>query len=208
MKEAFASLPAQKQRAVLDAAYRCFGKLGYRKTSTADIAREAEISKAMIFHYFGTKKELYDSLLARASQELISALQTESEQLPEDFFDRLLFLSRRKVDFLKQHPYVSPFLSSAYLETDAEVADVRSRWVDESAPVRSSMMFERMSEKSRAKFKESASPELVFELLTGYTIGTFANVPLENSEELDASMARIEACIKMLKTNLYREEYL
>jgi len=52
----FFSLPNEKQKIIIDAALRTFGANGYKKASTNDIAFAAGVSKAMIFHYFGTKK--------------------------------------------------------------------------------------------------------------------------------------------------------
>lgn len=54
--EAFANLPSEKRQRILDAAISCFGATGYRKTSMQDVAEAAGISKAMVFHYFDTKK--------------------------------------------------------------------------------------------------------------------------------------------------------
>lgn len=54
--ENFEKLPTEKQYAVLNAAFSCFGRDGYKKTAMSEIASEAGVSKAALFHYFGTKK--------------------------------------------------------------------------------------------------------------------------------------------------------
>src|SRR5690625_358370 len=57
--EKFLNLTKEKQNSIIDSALKIFAKHGYRKTSISDIAKSAGISKAMVFHYFGTKKDLY-----------------------------------------------------------------------------------------------------------------------------------------------------
>lgn len=54
--ERFFRLSEEKQNSIIDAALKAFGINGYKKTSVSDIAAEAGISKAMVFHYFGTKR--------------------------------------------------------------------------------------------------------------------------------------------------------
>jgi len=57
--EKFLNLPMEKQNSIIDAALKTFAVHGYKKTSISDISSSAGISKAMVFYYFGTKKELY-----------------------------------------------------------------------------------------------------------------------------------------------------
>ena len=59
MNEKFFSLPAEKQQSILNAGYRVFSQNSYKKSPMSEIAGEAGISKALLFHYFRNKKELY-----------------------------------------------------------------------------------------------------------------------------------------------------
>lgn len=52
-------LDSERKTAVLNAALREFTSSGYKNASTNRIAREAGISKALMFHYVGSKKELF-----------------------------------------------------------------------------------------------------------------------------------------------------
>jgi AcrR family transcriptional regulator len=51
---------------ILDDCLAVFARHGYEKTSTGMLAEAAGISRALIFHHFNSKKELYLSLLAGA----------------------------------------------------------------------------------------------------------------------------------------------
>ena len=55
----FLALTEEKRTAILNAALLCFGKFGYEKASINDIAVAAHISKASVFQYFGSKKQIY-----------------------------------------------------------------------------------------------------------------------------------------------------
>jgi TetR/AcrR family transcriptional regulator len=48
---------------ILDAAAELFGERGKAAVSTAEIAKKADINKAMIFYYFGSKDKLYREAL-------------------------------------------------------------------------------------------------------------------------------------------------
>ena len=54
---------AARQRAILEAARRRFLRFGPRKTTMDEVAREAGCSRATIYAHFGSKEDLYASLL-------------------------------------------------------------------------------------------------------------------------------------------------
>ena len=59
MKDKFFNIPLEKQNKIINSALAEFAKNGYTKTSINDIAKSADVSKASLFYYFNTKKELY-----------------------------------------------------------------------------------------------------------------------------------------------------
>ena len=64
-------LTAEERRTgILDAALAVFSKHGYHSASIDDIAREAGVSKALIYEHFASKQELYADLIARNAREL------------------------------------------------------------------------------------------------------------------------------------------
>ena len=54
---------ADRQRAILEAARRRFLRFGPRKTTMDEVAREAGCSRATLYAHFGSKEDLYASLL-------------------------------------------------------------------------------------------------------------------------------------------------
>jgi len=64
-------LTAEERRTgILDAALAVFSGSGYHSASIDDIAREAGVSKALIYEHFASKQELYADLIARNAREL------------------------------------------------------------------------------------------------------------------------------------------
>jgi AcrR family transcriptional regulator len=68
-------LTAEERRAgILDAALAVFSARGYHQSSIDDIAREAGISKALIYEHFDSKQGLYGDLLEQNANELFERL--------------------------------------------------------------------------------------------------------------------------------------
>jgi AcrR family transcriptional regulator len=68
-------LTAEERRAgILDAALAVFSARGYHASSIDDIAREAGISKALIYEHFDSKQALYGDLLEQNADELFERL--------------------------------------------------------------------------------------------------------------------------------------
>ena len=60
----------ERRTGILDSALAVFSESGYHSSSIDDIAREAGVSKALIYEHFASKQELYADLIARNSREL------------------------------------------------------------------------------------------------------------------------------------------
>jgi AcrR family transcriptional regulator len=78
-------LSAEERRAaILDAALAVFSARGYHPSAIDDIAREAGISKALIYEHFDSKQGLYADLLERNAAELFQRLETAIGALEAD----------------------------------------------------------------------------------------------------------------------------
>ena len=60
----------ERRTGILDSALAVFSESGYHSSSIDDIAREAGVSKALIYEHFASKQELYADLIARNAREL------------------------------------------------------------------------------------------------------------------------------------------
>src|SRR3984885_16144503 len=68
---------------ILKAAMRLFAVRGFHETSMSEVAREARVSKALIFWHFKTKEELFLAVLNRLLEPYFIDFAEESQQLDE-----------------------------------------------------------------------------------------------------------------------------
>src|SRR4051794_19863554 len=68
---AYRRLEVDERRAqLLEVGTELFSKNSFEELSMAEIAREAGVSKALLYHYFPSKEELFKAALAEAATEL------------------------------------------------------------------------------------------------------------------------------------------
>ena len=68
---------AVREQQMLDAAVQMFSENGYHETSMDTIAAKAQISKPMLYLYYGSKEELFDACLNREMSRFIDALRAD-----------------------------------------------------------------------------------------------------------------------------------
>lgn len=201
----FLSLPPEKRSRIIEAGLCCFGKMGYKKASVQDIAQLAGISKGMIFHYFGSKKGMYCYLIQISVSEILGAFQTEFDPSVSDFFRRILMLARCKVNCMKTHPSLLAFFASLCAETDPEVSEERQAVLAQS---RRAALSSLLSGSDVEKFKQPEYARLTWDLLMGYSSSVANSAASMDMAEIDEMQRKFEACIQMLRQNLYKPEYL
>lgn len=202
----FLSLPIEKRNTIIDAALICFGTNGYKKTSVSDIAAAAGISKALVFHYFGTKKALYLYLIDLCTHMIMNELDEKFDNAVTDFFARIQLATSIEITVMKKHPAILSFLDSVYFENDDEVkADIKAILTNsESERLRSKIAFEGID---TSKFKDDIDPKLVMKILTLLTDGYLSKMP-KNGIDLDALCEEFDEYINLFKRNFYKEKYL
>jgi AcrR family transcriptional regulator len=67
--------PAQRRDQLLDAANDLFAERGYGDVSIEDIAKAAGVTRGLVHHYFGGRKEVYLALLERLGSTIEEQLQ-------------------------------------------------------------------------------------------------------------------------------------
>jgi AcrR family transcriptional regulator len=60
---------------IFDSALRLFSQRGYAATSLREVAEDAGASKPMIYYYFGSKEQLYGSIVQEILEEMASAIR-------------------------------------------------------------------------------------------------------------------------------------
>jgi TetR/AcrR family transcriptional regulator, fatty acid metabolism regulator protein len=82
-RDAGAKATPDKRRLILDAAVRVFARQGFHACRVADIADEAGVAYGLVYHYFGSKDEVLDTLfLERWGVMLELIREVDAEPLP------------------------------------------------------------------------------------------------------------------------------
>ena len=68
---------AVREQQMLDAAVQLFSANGYHETSMDAIAAQAQISKPMLYLYYGSKEELFGACLSRELARFIDAVRSD-----------------------------------------------------------------------------------------------------------------------------------
>lgn len=71
--------PDERQAQILEAARRVFAALPYAAVSSADIAREAGVTRGLLHHYFGGKREVYIATVRSLQDELAGSIRTDRD---------------------------------------------------------------------------------------------------------------------------------
>lgn len=121
MSKTFEKLPEEKRKRITEISLEEFAQNGYDRASTNSIIKKAGISKGILFHYFGSKKNLYlylfDEVLEYYVQSFFEGGTTESS----DLFERLMRRSARKMQLAQEDPVKYQFMLDAFLHTPEEV---------------------------------------------------------------------------------------
>ncbi len=94
-----------RRQQILDAAMRVFAQKGFVRATNKDIAREAEITPGLIYHYFTNKEALLKAIVEeRSPLNLVRSLPPELLALPPAAF--LRFLIQRVLGMIESEQFV------------------------------------------------------------------------------------------------------
>ena len=92
----------QKREAILKAALASFSRYGLHGASVDQIAGLADVSKTNLFYYFGSKEELYISVLRQLLKLWLKPLRAFTEE--QDPIEAIREYIRVKLEFSRDHP--------------------------------------------------------------------------------------------------------
>ena len=125
----FEKLNEVKQQRILEACIQEFAEKGYENASTNVIIKDAEISKGILFHYFGNKKSLFLYVVEHCLQFFISEYRKYPRQLSGDILDRILELGMIKLKITHANPKMSKLVLHAYMNTPKDIrTEIHSKY--------------------------------------------------------------------------------
>lgn len=116
MEESNKTIDPEKRDRIYKAALAVFATSSYEKASTNDIVQSAGVSKGLLFHYFGSKKELYDSLFVFAINLMYRTVTEKINWAETDLFDRLIQIAMEKIEINRCYPHMFDFIKNVVAE--------------------------------------------------------------------------------------------
>jgi AcrR family transcriptional regulator len=116
---------AERRDELIEAALELFSHRNPEEVSIDDVAAAAGASRALVYHYFGGKQELYLAALLSAADQLGVLLEPPTEGRP---IDRLRISLRRYFDFVEDHaPGFTALLRGGLTSRTGEVGEIVDR---------------------------------------------------------------------------------
>ena len=206
MNQKFFSLPPERQDLIRNSAMVEFGAGSFKKTSADSIAKRAGVSKALLFHYFKDKRELYLYLFQHAIDACMEAFLSSFRYFKErDFFLALEKGQEIKMGMVRRMPGMFRFVMRAYYERDSILTPKLRKKLDDVLEQSTDEFLSRMD---LHKFKDGVDPKAVVRLLMLAAEGMLAETGACTAQEIDALFGEYQKYASMLRQHLYKEEYL
>ena len=158
----------KKQEAIVEAAIKLFAEKGYANTSTAEIAKLAEVSEGTIFKHYRTKDTLLLSVMLpfikenfpSLAQEVLKETLTEQIRTFEDFLKGFL---RNRADFVKANKEIFQVVFKELIYRD----DFKNELVPYIAKQAPSILIKVINEfKERGELIDIPTDEIFYGLFT------------------------------------------
>ena len=112
----------ERRAQLLQLARKAFSDRSYDEVSIDDLAREARISKGLLYHYFPTKRDLYVAGLRQIAEELVQRVTALPTNLPPA--ERVRAGLEAYLDHISEHSRAFVSLMRGGIGSDPEVVQV------------------------------------------------------------------------------------
>ena len=195
----FENLPEGKKQAILSAGILCFGRNGYEKTSIAEIAKEAGISKASVFHYFGTKNDLFIYLVNYTRNEVNNIFVEGTD----DYFETLTLYAKAYFQIIKKHSGMLEFIRVVNELVAKKSLDTLTELSKDYSQVNDETIFAKVNWN---KFSGSHEHHVIKNITTW--VANSCLMDLDRNLSVEALTAETSKYLDILKNSMYKPEYL
>lgn len=200
------NLEPERRDVILNAALKEFSMKGFDDASTNVIAKEAGISKGLMFHYINSKKNLflflYDYCTDKINKKYLDLMNFDEK----DIFERLRQSYILQIKLLQQHPWIFDFIKITDI-TNSEINKKLEERVNEKLSRCHKELFEIVDE---TKFREGLNLErckqVIFWANVGFTNQILEDIRNSGFTELDYDkvLADLDSYLNELKEIFYK----
>jgi len=199
-------LEEKRRDAILNAALKEFATNGFDEASTNVIAKESGISKALMFHYVNSKKDLflflYDYCTDIINKEYLELMNFNER----DIFERLRQSYLLQLELLRKYPWIFEFNKVSTITKSEEI----NKELEERLKGKQSLCYETMFDLiDESRFREGLDLErckqLIFWANVGFTNQILEDIRNSKNNELDYDkiIARIDGYFNELRKIFY-----
>lgn len=170
------SLEPAKRNTILNAALKEFATKGFDKASTNVIAKEAEISKPLMFHYVSSKQELFLCVYDYFVEILDKEYYLKMDFTEKDIFNRLRQSYFLQIELIKLYPWIFEFNKLSITTTSDEINNELKKRADKKQLSCGNELFNTVDE---TKFREGLDIEKCKQFILWANIG-FTNQILDD----------------------------
>jgi AcrR family transcriptional regulator len=174
---------------IIETAMRLFSTQGYSNTSLSQVAKEAQVSKALIFWHFENKESLFRTAVQRTFEPYIINVVDDLEGLDE--VDQIKRLIDEYYDFVSKNIYSVKFFLGLMLREDKHPDDLVTHLGELQRMYRNLIADIIESGRQKGTIRTTARPELdaglVISALHGILVQGFLGraAPEHSPEQLD-----------------------
>jgi len=202
-------LPPDKRERIIRAAVEEFAERGYEMASTNAITARAGISKGLLFHYFGSKRNLYVHALREMVGREVERFKRARRELHPDIVERVFQIALYKQKLVREDPVTARFLATvlqAPEEVKPEVAALFRELEGLSAKVRTEGV-------DTSRFRPDIDPAKAITLinvcvegLRNLYAGRVSPEMVDEPGAIEAMMNEVREYLDMLKFGVYRRD--
>jgi AcrR family transcriptional regulator len=145
-------MSSQPKERILEAAVKLFAEKGFDATSVDEIARLAEINKAMIYYYFSSKDELLSSIIRKSINEFTSIIEEIDLSRFDNLEEMIKAIVREAINYIDGYNMVIKIFQRESLSKS-------SKWGTNIIDT-VSIVFERVESILRKKFAASITVDI------------------------------------------------
>lgn len=120
MEDIFKNIDPEKRDRIINSALEEFSMNKFEKASTNNVVKKAGISKGLLYHYFKSKKNLYEYLEVFVIETMINAILKEIDWEESDLLIRIKQIVLIKLKVSVQYPRLIAFSKIMYEQKSVE----------------------------------------------------------------------------------------
>lgn len=204
LEEIFKNIDPDKRDRIINSALEEFSTYGFDKSSTNNIVKNAGISKGLLYHYFTSKKRLYECLKIFSVETMINAVIDQLDWQESDLFARIKQIVLIKLQIFIKYPHLIPFSKLLYQKKSI---DEIKKLIENYTPDLYSQVYQRNIDFTL--FKDNIDIQKAIKM-TQWTMEKLGeewmadSLSLNDAVDYEGMTGEIDEYLKMLKEAFYK----